>query len=92
MKRKIIFIGILIIMIYFSISGICSIKNITYEDKYDLIKHAYSVLDQVFGKNPKFFQINPQIENYDKIFTHRVAFHAPRTGSIGTANRHRSGY
>ena len=38
MKRKIIFIGILIIiMIHFSISGICSIKSITYEDKNDLI-------------------------------------------------------
>ena len=69
MKRKIVFIGILIIiMIHFSISGICSIKSITYEDKYELIKYAYSVLDLAFGKNPKFFQINPQIENYDKLF------------------------
>jgi len=69
MKRKIIFIGILIIIIiHFSISGICSIKSITYEDKYELIKYAYSILDLSFGKETKFFQINPQVENYDKLF------------------------
>jgi AMMECR1 domain-containing protein len=69
MKRKIIFIGILIvIMFHFSISGICSIKSITYEDKYELIKYAYSILDLSFGKETKFFQINSQIENYDKLF------------------------
>jgi len=69
MKRKIIFIGILIIiLISSSILGICSIKSITYEDKYELIKYTYSILDLSFGKETKFFQINPQIENYDKLF------------------------
>ena len=69
MKRKIVFIGILIIiMIHFSISGICSIKSISYEDKNDLIKYAYSILDLSFGKETKFFQINPQVGNYDKLF------------------------
>ena len=68
MKRKIVFIGIIIcIFISYSILGLCSNNIITYEDKQKLINYAYSVLDSSFGKESNSIQDIPQIENYDKL-------------------------
>ena len=69
MKRKIVFIGIIIcIFISYSILGMCSDNIITYEDKQKLVNYAYSVLDSSFGKESNSIQDIPQIGSYDKLF------------------------
>jgi len=69
MKRKIVFIGIIIyIFISYSILGMCSDNIITYEDKQKLVNYAYSVLDSSFGKESNSIKDIPQIGSYDKLF------------------------
>jgi len=69
MKRKIVFIGIIIcIFISYSILGMCSNNIITYEDKQKLVNYAYSVLDSSFGRESNSIQDIPQIGSYDKLF------------------------
>jgi AMMECR1 domain-containing protein len=69
MKRKIVFIGIIIcIFISYSILGMCSNNIITYEDKQKLINYAYFVLDSSFGKESNFIQDISQIGSYNKLF------------------------
>lgn len=69
MKRKIVFIGIIIcIFISYSILGLCSNNIIAYEDKQKLVNYAYSVLDSSFGKESISIQGIPQIGSYDKLF------------------------
>lgn len=69
MKRKTVFIGIIIcIFISYSILGLCSNNIIAYEDKQKLVNYAYSVLDSSFGKESISIQGIPQIGSYDKLF------------------------
>jgi len=69
MKRKIVFIGIIIsIFISYSILGMSSNNIIAYEDKQKLVSYAYSVLDSSFGRESNFIQSIPQIGSYDKLF------------------------
>jgi len=69
MKRKIVFIGIIIsVFVSYSILGMCSNNIITYEDKLKLVNYAYSVLDSSFDRESNSIQDIPQIGSYDKLF------------------------
>jgi hypothetical protein len=68
MKRKIVFIGIIVcIFTSYSLLGICSNNIITYEDKQKLVNYAYSVLNSLFGNESNSIQDIPQIESYENI-------------------------
>ena len=94
MKRKIVFIGIIIsIFISYSILGMCSNNIITYEDKQKLVNYAYSVLDSSFGRGSNSIQDIPQIENYDKLlitFMSKKKIRAYQSGKTDSSNVQRT--